>query len=565
MNVRRRVRNVLVGKAIVDSRLEFKSAMLRGYMAWIALTVGVVYTLVDVANGVSSSFIYYFCDILLSLITLALNRRHKFQAANLVFLVTFNLLIFLFASSDLYRTGIYMFFLCISISAMALMGIRRVKYAIFFGVFSLFLFFLSYWGKFSVMTPLTDERYIDIYFTMNFLVALTTCILVVYSLISINHYSEAKLLQTTEELRQSRERNEMVVDAVNAGIYEWRPNVESIYISATWKRLLGYEEDELPAVTLEFYYSILHPDDRARVQQKMKDHFAHHTPYFNELRIRKKSGEYNWFQDSGDSRFDETGQPLVTVGSIIDINDRKQAEEKILQQNVLLTKTNQELDQFVYSVSHDLRAPLSSIQGLTHVYELTNNALEKDAIVKHISDRANTLDEFIREILDYSRNARTELKLLSVQPRLLIQEILESLQHMSGIDRVRILNEVPLELEIDTDRERLKVILTNLITNAIKYSNPAVDSYVRLTSSVAGPHWILKVEDNGLGIDSIHLDRIFEMFYQAHAHALGSGLGLYIATEAVQRLSGSIQVTSKLGAGSTFTLTIPHRRLADRD
>jgi len=559
MNLQHWIRNLLVGREKIEPLTEFKSAMMRGYMVLIALLVGVTYTIVDVLNGISSSLIFYLADVVLALLTLHLNRTGKFLAANMVFLFTFNFLVFLFASSDLYRTGVYMFFVCISLSAVALLGYERFRYALLFCGLSLLLFTVSYWGRFTIMTPLSnDETTISIYFTINFLVALVVCVAVVYSLHSINHWAEGELSKTTRELERSQAQKDMVVEAVQAGIYEWRGGKESsIYVSDIWKKLLGYAPAELPEITLEFYWAILHPDDVANVKQIMDEHFRTQKTYLNELRLRTRSGEYRWFLDSGDTRFDAEGKPLITVGSIIDISDRKQVEEKLHTQNQLLLKTNQELDQFVYSVSHDLRAPLSSILGLTRIYELTNELPEKDAIVKLISDRANTLDLFIREILDYSRNARMEVKLKDVHIATMVRDVVNGLQHMTGMERITFNWDLDEDIVIRTDPERLKVVVTNLISNAVKYSDTGKNSYVEISSRYEGNNWKFVVTDNGIGIESKHIPKVFEMFYQAHANSQGSGLGLYIVTEAVDRLGGKIEVDSKYAMGTTFMVTLP--------
>ncbi len=560
MTFRHGFRNFLVGKRRIESNIDFKNAMLRGNMALIALIVGVSYIFIDISNGIYYSLPYYIAVIILSFITIALNRRNRFHLANLLFLITINALIFLFAASDIYRTGIYIFFVCISLSAFALMGFRRIRYAFLFSGMSLMLFLLSYWGNIRIMRPLAnDEHTINIYFTVNFLIALVTCVLIVYSLIAINHQSEAQLLETARELKKSRERNEMVVESVNAGIYEWHPQEKVIYISPTWKKLLGYEEHDLNHMTMELYYALLHPDDFGVVETNIQLHLQSKKPYFNELRLRKKDGTYAWFLDCGNTKFDEHGKPLLTVGSIYDILDRKLGEEKILLQNSLLVKANKELDQFVYSVSHDLRAPLSSILGLTHVYELSEDVRERSSIVKLVRDRANMLDSFIREILDYSRNARTDLKLKVVKILPLVREVFESLQQMQGLDRIKVKIDISESLEVVTDRERIKVIVTNLISNAVKYCDPAKDSFIHIHATAVDKNWVLSVDDNGAGIEPEHLEKIFEMFYQAHEHAQGSGLGLYIASEAVQRLGGGISVKSVSGEGTTFTLTVPYQ------
>src|SRR5436190_14706232 len=246
MALPRSIRNLLVGPELIESRIEYKSALLRGYMALIAIAVGVAYVIINFRNGVLINYGYYIGVIVMSIVTIVLNRRRAFNIANLLFLLTINGLIFLFATSDFYRTGIYMFFICVSLSAFALLGYRNLQYAFAFCTLSLVLFVFAYWGNLTLLPVIPhDPSNVSITFAANFLIAFVTTILIVYSLININHHSEDDLLKATEQLQRSRERNEMVVEAVNAGIYEWYSANRDIFVSPTWKRLLGYDESEL--------------------------------------------------------------------------------------------------------------------------------------------------------------------------------------------------------------------------------------------------------------------------------------------------------------------------------
>jgi PAS domain S-box-containing protein len=552
------VRNFLVGNQRIESRTAYKNALLRGGMALLALFVGFAYIVIDYASAITYNNVFYVAVIIFASMTIWLNRLHRFHLANLLFLLTLNFIIFLFSSRDLYRTGTYMFFICISLSAFALFGFRQIKFAFAFVALSLLLFVLSYVAGYSPLHLVKyEEMYITLNFTVNFLIALVTSVMIVYFLININYHSEQELIQTTLELSKSRERNEMVVEAVNAGIYEWCPGENSIFVSAAWKRLLGYHDDDLKDFSIEFYMSLIHPDDQVAAQENFRVHLQDKKPYFSEMRLRTKSGTYAWFMDSGITKFNDDGKPQVTVGSIIGINERKIAEDKILKQNELLAKANTELDQFVYSVSHDLRAPLSSILGLTNVYQLTTDAAEKATLVKLIRDRANILDTFIRDILDYSRNSRTILKLQTVNILQVVQEVVDSLSYMSGLNRIQLDIDVSPEIELTTDRERLKVVFSNLLGNAVKYSSTSKESVIKVSSAISGQTLSLSVADNGIGIQPEHLPKIFDMFYQAHDTAQGSGLGLYIVRETVEKLHGTILVESKYGIGSIFTIQLP--------
>ena len=239
------------------------------------------------------------------------------------------------------------------------------------------------------------------------------------------------------------------------------------------------------------------------------------------------------------------------------LNRNKESEDSLVCQNQLLEKANKELDHFVYSVSHDLRAPLSSILGLTNVYHLAIDDKEKTAYVKMIHERAHALDKFIREVLDYSRNARVELNLQPVNVYSVVKEVLHGMLYLNGVEDVTIENRVEPTLTVATDQERIKVVLSNLIGNAIHYRDPGkMTSSIVIESSVREGNWVIAIKDNGIGIKQEHLARIFEMFYKAHDRAHGTGLGLYIVKETLQRLNGDIKVESEYGIGTTFVVTL---------
>ncbi len=168
------------------------------------------------------------------------------------------------------------------------------------------------------------------------------------------------------------------------------------------------------------------------------------------------------------------GISLLFVRFLIDrnedeIQERTSVEEELKKQNDLLTKTNKELDHFVYSVSHDLKAPLSSIKGLTNLYSLTKSTGEREEINTMIKERVKDLDAFIKELLDYSRNERLALSIAEAKPHSLINKIIRSLDHMKGFDKVTIENRIDADFEVKTDPDRLQVVFTNLLVNAITY------------------------------------------------------------------------------------------------
>lgn len=235
-------------------------------------------------------------------------------------------------------------------------------------------------------------------------------------------------------------------------------------------------------------------------------------------------------------------------------DELRQRSELISAQNEQLTKTNRELDRFVYSASHDLRAPLSSIGGLVALAKQDVN--DRDMYLNMIENRVHVMDTFIREIIDYARNVRQEVSPTHVPIGPLVQQIIESIRHgaPAGIEfRV----EIPPDFTVFSDEGRLRVILSNLIGNAAKYFHPERPMPTVVVRAQNRPHPVIDVEDNGMGIAAEHRGRIFDMFYRGTDRSTGSGLGLYIASEAAAKIGGAIRMVSEAEKGSCFTLELP--------
>jgi signal transduction histidine kinase len=167
------------------------------------------------------------------------------------------------------------------------------------------------------------------------------------------------------------------------------------------------------------------------------------------------------------------------------------------------------------------------------------------------------LDMFIREILDFSRNARMGVRAGPVSLLSVVRDVLESIGYIRGFDAITFDLDLPQET-VSTDSDRLRVVLNNLLVNAVKYADPSkVPSRVSVRGSVNATALHITVSDNGIGIHPERLPRIFDMFYRAHDHSEGSGLGLYIVKEVVTKMGGQIQVKSQPGEGTTFDIDLP--------
>ena len=239
-----------------------------------------------------------------------------------------------------------------------------------------------------------------------------------------------------------------------------------------------------------------------------------------------------------------------------EITERKKIEEKIKVSNQKLRKANVELDNFVYSVSHDLRAPIASVLGLVNLALKESDIVMVKKYLDMVAKSAEQQDNFIKDILDLSRNSRLGVKKEEVQFENMIEEIFDQLKFISKNKKIKRVIDINQEKPFYNDQRRLKVIFNNLISNSIRYSNgraPEIKIGVDVTNGSAR----IAVQDNGVGIEKEHLKNVFKMFYRANENNSGSGLGLYIVKETVDKLGGSIKLESKLDVGTKVTMEIP--------
>lgn len=245
-------------------------------------------------------------------------------------------------------------------------------------------------------------------------------------------------------------------------------------------------------------------------------------------------------------------ETLGIYGVYVDFTDRKKVEEELKVRNT-------ELDNFVYKVSHDLRAPLSSILGLVNLARLPGNTDNPMDYIDIIGEKVEHLDHFIGDVLSHSKNLKMEVTTCKVDLAQIINRTFNELNYLQGaVEMSRI---IKIEgIDFYSDPWRISEILRNLISNAIKYRK-LDDTTPEITVKILVDHLRAEISfaDNGIGIDETNLAKIFEMFYRATEQSDGSGIGLYIVKNAVDKLGGQITVASQFGYGTRFNIIVPNR------
>jgi signal transduction histidine kinase len=249
------------------------------------------------------------------------------------------------------------------------------------------------------------------------------------------------------------------------------------------------------------------------------------------------------------------GEDDLVVVSHQDISKRKLAEDKLIGNNNELQKTNFELDRFVYSVSHDLRSPLTSVLGLLSFIEEDTNEPTTASHAAMIRSSINRLDDYIKNILSYSRNNRMALKIEKINLNENTTEIINSLIHIKEAENITFEVDILEKEAFYSDKQSLTTVIENLISNAIKFQDYQKSNRFIKVSGIADKNSLnLIVSDNGIGIATENFDKIFDMFFRLSGQIAGSGIVLYIVKEIVEKIEGNIQVDSEIGKETTFTM-----------
>ncbi|GEM_PF-1557461 len=560
-------KNLILGEhAFVKSTSVYKRSILTGLLSMLVIFICFVYLIFDLYAGIKTSAPFYFLLIGFAATAFFLNRMKYYSLAKVTLLYSTLAMLFVFGSSEPMESGKFLSFFPLLLAAFALYGYKHRLYAMIFSIIAVGLFFLMFNSDYSIIpVQEVDENSLKMSFLLHFCVSTLATFLIILFFIRLNHTTEAYLKSNEqylnrilEELEASKQRFELAFKGSNAGLYDWDIKKNNIYHSPMWKNMLDYEDHELEDFQIEQFIDFAHPEDRGRIKQKIDDLLAKKSKYVEEVRLRTKNDQYKWFMDSGMALWNEEGEPVRMVGSIIDITEMKEAEERITLQNKMLEKTNAELDQFVYSTSHDLRAPLMSILGLIDLAKNARKKVDLHGFLDLMANRVNRLDEFIGEIIDFSRNSRLEVLHEEINLEELVKEIINDLQFIENYHKIDVQIDLNEDLVLISDKKRVQTILRNLISNAFKYHNLLKnDPYINISSEKNNNRVMIKVSDNGDGINEEKKERIFDMFYRGSDKSKGSGLGLYIAKEMTEKLDGKLHLKTEYGKGSDFIIELP--------
>ncbi|MEO1431019.1 MAG: PAS domain S-box protein [Cyanobacteria bacterium J06633_8] len=400
-----------------------------------------------------------------------------------------------------------------------------------------------------------------------------------YFITVIEDISQRKKFEANQKLNyqalsELAQRYQLAIKGSQDGIWDWNLKTGDCYFSSEWKKMLGYEDEEL-INNIDTFFSILHPEDYSRVEARIKEHFQKHVPFDVECRLRHKNNQYLWIRNRARAVWDESGNAIRMTGCIRDIEDWKnvEADLRIVNNQLALAKesaeaANKAKSEFLSKMTHELRTPMNAILGFTQVLQRQSNLKQRQRqYLDTILRCGNHLLDLINDVLDISRIEAAAIQLNIKEFDL--YEIIDSLEQMLRMKSQSKGLQLKFELDKDvpqyirTDEVRLRQVLINLLDNAIKFTDAGYVS-LEVTKNIVNNRGdccrlVFRIQDTGKGIPEEDLSRIFDAFVQSkniQEYSPGNGLGLAISKSLVEMMGGDIKITSSLDEGTIVEFDI---------
>lgn len=355
------------------------------------------------------------------------------------------------------------------------------------------------------------------------------------------------------------------------GSWTFDPATKTVWWSDQLFHLLGIPRSPQPP-TLQAYLHHVHPDDRAMVETGWHRMTQRLDPEHAPFRSNPELAPLRWFKPSVSVERDAQGQVLRFNGTLLDITELKLAdlelralnaslESRVNARTAELSELNQSLESFVYSVSHDLKAPLRGVEGYSRLLQADYaDRLDDDGrqFITNIRDGVARMDQLISDLLAYSRMERRALACTAVDLNALVNDVLAERAHDIESGQVQVLVDLP-PMRVLADADGLAIALRNLLENALKFSRSARPPRIEIRGNPDHDTAVFWVQDNGIGFDMKYHDRIFEIFHRLHRmedHP-GTGIGLALVRKAMQRMGGKVWAHSAPNEGARFSVSLP--------
>ncbi|OYU96231.1 MAG: hypothetical protein CFE21_07420 [Bacteroidetes bacterium B1(2017)] len=375
-----------------------------------------------------------------------------------------------------------------------------------------------------------------------------------------NSYFEGSVVDITNE---KRTHHDLILEKSRTqSLLKYASDIISIidtsgitmYQSESVERVLGYSQDELIGKNI---FELIHPDDLETIKNIFYQRIILDRKNYTETyRFLHKKGHYVYLESEGSNMTNTPGVSGVLVNSR-DVTERFIQEQKNEQQKLKLIETNEDLDRLLYSLSHEVRGPIANLIGLIELHKMEYPNEELDSFMEIVNKTTNKLDDFLRKMVDYSFNLRSEIKLQSIDLNTFIKgQICQFNKNYPN--KLSIEFNENTEVNIYTDSKRLEIILLNIFQNSVHFLDPSKDNnYLKIELQTNEKSVVLLLKDNGIGIEENSLNRIFERSYRGTNISQGTGMGLFLVKEIATKLECKISLDSKQGLGTTLSLEFP--------
>ncbi|GHA62159.1 chemotaxis protein CheB [Pontibacter akesuensis] len=385
------------------------------------------------------------------------------------------------------------------------------------------------------------------------------------NLISLNGQLEARVLERTQELAASEERFRLVSMATNDVVWDWDLVSNSMWWSDSLEKTLGFAREEL-AYGVNGWFERVHPEDREAMVAGLNQAINYGKEQWSaDYRIRRADDTYAYVSNRAYIMHNEYKVPYRILGSFIDLSNLKETQEKLQSSNAHLLKVNADLDTFVYTASHDLKAPIANIEGLLLLLEDQIEAAgplpgePTKPVFDMVKDSISRFKNVIKDLTDIAKvqrdvdGAAEQVDLLEI-----LENVKGSMKDWLDTEKAQIVVDFKCRPKIKFSTKNMHSVLYNLINNAVKYKSPDRNPEVRLKLEQQDHYLVLSVQDNGLGMSSDNLSKMFTLFKRFHSHVEGTGMGLYIVKRIMNNAGGKVNVASEEGVGTTFKVYFKH-------
>jgi PAS domain S-box-containing protein len=362
--------------------------------------------------------------------------------------------------------------------------------------------------------------------------------------------TEKEKIGTNEKLRKSEERYRNIVETAQEGIWMVNEQNRTIFVNHRMAEMLELSVDEMMGRPI---FDFMDEEGKLIASQNLDNRKLGMRDEVD-FKFITHSGKEIWVLISASPVYDKNKKYEGSLAMIANITGRKLTEQK-------LEEKIKELNTFIYKATHDLRGPLSSIMGLTDLANKAGTNTDKSNYLKMIADSTKKLDGILISLIQVMSVKNTKPDIKEINFKTVINETLKKLAHIDKCNNVKFNIHVNNRKAFFSDEAVLNSVFQNLIENSIKYQNGSNTApFITITISDTNSGIAVELADNGIGIESGIQDKVFDMFYRGNQDSKGSGLGLYIVKNSIEKLGGTIQLKSEPMVGTTMKIILPYNR-----